>query len=149
MRTLALFSCLGRARARFAGMALFSLLLLVPALAAAVDVVPIAIETGAAPGGNGAFGGYLSFGEPCINDSGQIGFYANLTGTAGGGADNDLLARGQPGGPTVVIAREGNSIPGGSGLYGALQVIVRQYTMNNGGRMAYAAMLTGTPGGTT
>jgi hypothetical protein len=33
-------------------------------LALAVDVVPIAVETGAAPGGNGTFGGYLSFGEP-------------------------------------------------------------------------------------
>jgi hypothetical protein len=117
--------------------------------ALAADAIPIALEAGPAPGGNGAFGGYLDFGEPCLNDSGQIGFYAKLVGTAGGGADNDLLARGQPGGPLTVIAREGNPIPGGGGLYGALQVVVRQYTMNNGGRMAYAAMLTGTPGGTT
>jgi hypothetical protein len=124
-------------------------LLLLPRLALAVSAIPIALETGAAPGGNGTFGGYLDFGEPCLNDSGQIGFYAKLVGTAGGGADNDLLTRGQPGGPLVVIAREGNSIPGGGGLYGALQVIIRQYTMNNGGRMAYAALLTGTPGGTT
>jgi hypothetical protein len=130
---------------------LLVLLTLIPAsgLASPVDVTPIAIETGAAPGGNGTFGGYLSFGDPCINDSGQIGFYASLVGTAGGGSDNDLLARGQPGGPLVVIAREGNAIPGGGGFYGALQVIIRQYTMNNSGRMAYAAMLTGTPGGSS
>ena len=145
MRTFAPFPTARALAPRLIGLAL----VLSSQLALAVDVVPIAVETGAAPGGNGTFGGYLSFGEPCINDSGQIGFYANLVGTAGGGTDNDLLARGQPGGPLVVIAREGNPIPGGGGSYGALQVVVRQYTMNNGGRMAYAAMLTGTPGGTS
>ncbi len=119
-----------------------------PALAT-VTAVPIAREAIPAPGGNGTFGQYSSYGEPCLNDASQVAFTALLTGTSGGGADNDVLVRGETNGTLTLMAREGQPIPDGAGFFGALHFVVREYAMNDSGRIAVVAPLTGTPGGTS
>jgi hypothetical protein len=116
---------------------------------ATVTATPVARDGNPAPGGNGAFGGYTTYGEPCVNDASQVAFTAQLTGTSGGGTDNDILARGEANGTVTKMAREGEPIPDGPGLFGGLHFVVRQYAMNDSGRIAIVAPLTGTPGGTS
>lgn len=115
---------------------------------AAVTAVPVARDGNPAPGGNGSFGTYSSYGEPCINDASQVAFTALLTGTSGGAADNDVLVRGEAAGGVTLMARQGGPIPDGPGFFGALHFITRQYAMNDSGRIAIVAPLTGTAGGT-
>jgi hypothetical protein len=133
--------------------ALAALTLSSPALPGAalatVTAIPIAREANPAPGGNGSFGLYGSYGEPCVNDASQVAFTAQLTGSSGGASDNDVLVRGVAGGAVTLMAREGQPIPDGPGSFGALHNIVRQYAMNDSGRIAIVAPLNGTPGGTS
>ncbi|MFN8177938.1 MAG: choice-of-anchor tandem repeat NxxGxxAF-containing protein [bacterium] len=117
-----------------------------PALAA-VTVTAAARDSLASPDGNGRFSGYSEYGEPCINDFGQVAFTARLTGTALGSSDNDVLVRVSPGGLVQLLARQGSAIPDGPGFWGDLQQITRQYAMNDSGRVAFNAPLTGTSGG--
>ncbi len=120
-----------------------------PATAAA-DLIPLARESEPSPDGNGTFGSYTSFAYPCLNDSGQVAFTARLSGTVGGSLDNDVLFRAEDDSPTVIIAREGDLIPDATGFFGALHNgVARQHAIANGGRVAFVAPLTGTPGGTT
>src|SRR5258706_7513766 len=111
---------------------------------ATVTAVPVARDGIPAPGGNGSFGTYFNYGEPCVNDASQVAFTALLTGTSGGGADNDVLVRGEANGTVTLMAREGQPIPDGPGFFGALHFVVRQYAMNDSGRIAVVAPLTGT-----
>lgn len=119
------------------------------ATGAAVTAVPVARDGNPAPGGNGSFGTYSSYGEPCINDASQVAFTALLAGSSGGAADNDVLVRGEGAGGLTLMAREGGAIPDGPGFFGALHFITRQYAMNDSGRIAIVAPLTGTAGGST
>jgi len=114
-----------------------------------VTVTPLAIEGAASPDGNGAFGAYIRFNEPCVNDSGQVAFVCRLEGSAGGSLEDEVLGRAEPNGALTLIAREGSAIPGGTGFYGNLNAPPRCYTMNNAGRVAFVVNLTGTPGGTS
>jgi hypothetical protein len=117
---------------------------------AAADLIPLAREGDPSPDGNGTLGAYLSYAFPCVNDGGQVAFTTRLNGTTGGSLDNDVLVRAEPGEPLVILAREGDLIPSADGLYGALHnTIVRQHALANGGRVAFVAPLTATPGGTT
>lgn len=116
---------------------------------AVVTVTPVARDGNPAPGGNGSFGSYPSYGEPCINDAAQVAFTAILTGTSGGGADDDVLVRGESAGTVTLMARQGGAIPDGPGTFGNLHFVTRQYAMNDSGRIAIVAPLTGTPGGTS
>jgi hypothetical protein len=111
--------------------------------------VPVAREGEAAPDGNGTYGTYTSFGEPCLNDVGQVAFSARLGGTAGGTADDEVITRALAGGPDTSIVREGEALPLGGAFASGLHFVTRQYVMNNAGRVAFPANLTGTPGGST
>ena len=111
--------------------------------------IPVARDGEAAPDGNGVYGSYTSFGDPCLNDAGQVAFSARLTGTAGGTADDEVITRARAGAPDTSIVREGEALPIGGAFASGLHFVTRQYVMNNGGRVAFAANLTGTPGGTT
>jgi flagellar hook capping protein FlgD len=126
-----------------------SSLALVGTARATVTAVPVARQGNPAPGGNGTFGPYANYGEPCLNDHSQVAFSALLTGTSGGGADNDVLVRGEANGSVTLMAREGQPIPDGPGSFGALHFVIREYAMNDSGRIAVVAPLTGTPGGTS
>ncbi len=119
-----------------------------PRAGAAVTAVPVARDGNPAPGGNGSFGTYSNYGEPCLNDASQVAFTALLSGTSGGAADNDVLVRGESAGTVTMMARQGEPIPDGPGFFGALHFITRQYAMNDSGRIAIVAPLTGTAGGT-
>ncbi len=118
--------------------------------AGTVTVVPIARTGEASPDGNGSFWDYLSFGNPCLDDSGRVCFPADLISTVGGTADDEVLYRRREGQPLLVVAREGATIPGGTGTYGRLMntAVPRIYGMNNGGRVCFVAPLNATPGGT-
>lgn len=115
----------------------------------AVTLTPTARDSLASPDGNGRFSTYSEYGEPCINDLGQVAFAARLTATALGAADNDIVVRVSPGGVVQLLARQGEPIPDGPGTWGNLQQITRQYAMNDSGRVAFNAPLTGTSGGTS
>ncbi len=116
---------------------------------ATVSAIPVAREGNPAPGGNGSFGSYTSYGEPCLNDASQVAFTALISGSSGGTADNDVLVRGEPGGTVTLMARQGQPIPDGPGTFGNLHFVTRQYAMNDSGRVAIVAPLTGTAGGTS
>lgn len=115
---------------------------------ASVSAVAIARDGMPAPGGNGAFGGYSNYGEPFVNDSGQVVFSCRLVATTAGSADDEAIVRGVRDGAPMFIAREGQSIPDGPGLFGALHFVTRQYAINDSGRVVFVAPLTGTAGGT-
>ena len=90
--------------------------------------VPIAREGRAAPDGNGVFSG---FGNPALNEAGQIAFYATLTNTAGGAADDAGIYLYDDAIGLTQIARTGDVLGGnvvtglsfrdGAGVLGAAQ----------------------------
>ena len=104
-------------------------------------VTEIARKGQAAPGGNGLFG---DFNDVNLNTSGQVAFRSfNMTGTSGGFSDNDGLFRGI-GGAVTEIAREGQAVPGGNGLFGFFSKI----NLNTSGLVAFRSFsMTGTSGG--
>jgi hypothetical protein len=122
-----------------------------PTARAAVPVTatPIATNGAAAPDGNGTFGTFTSYGDACVNDSGHVAFYAVLIATSGGTSNNEVLVRGRVGESPVLVAREGDLLPDGSGALGHLHTPPRVYAMNNVGRVMFMTDLTATPGGTS
>jgi hypothetical protein len=114
----------------------------------AVTLTAAARDSMSSPDGNGRFSVYSDYGEPCINDAGQVAFAARLTATALGGADNDVVVRTSPGGIVELFARQGGAIPDGPGSWADLQQVIRQYAINDAGRVVFNAPLAGTPGGT-
>ncbi|HYM80907.1 MAG TPA: choice-of-anchor tandem repeat NxxGxxAF-containing protein [Candidatus Limnocylindria bacterium] len=117
--------------------------------AATVTAVRLVRQADASPDGNGTFGDWFSYGEPCLNDSAHVAFSADLGGTAGGSTDDEVLVRAREGGPLTLIAREAELIAGGPAAFGRLFPLPRIYVMNNGGRVAFRAPLNNTPGGTS
>jgi hypothetical protein len=106
------------------------------------SITQIAREGQAAPGGNGTFS---SFDLPVINNSGQAAFFAFLTGTTGGGADDSGIFRGS-GGSITQIARAGQAAPDANGTFSAFG---GNPVLNDSGQAAFFAGLTGTSGGGT
>ena len=106
-------------------------------------VTEIARKGQAAPGGNGLFGG---FDEINLNTSGLVAFRSfSMTGTSGGGSDNDGVFRGS-GGAVTEIARKGQAAPGGNGLFGFFSKI----NLNTSGQVAFESFsMTGTSGGSS
>lgn len=127
---------------------LLTLGVLAPAASASVEVVPIARSGDLSPDGDGTFGSFLDYGPPGLNDAHQVIFSADLSGNAGGGADDELLVRAESDRSLTILAREGASIPGGTGAYDNLKTPSRRYVMNNDGRAGFVCEMTGTPGGT-
>ncbi|MBE3100271.1 MAG: PEP-CTERM sorting domain-containing protein [Planctomycetes bacterium] len=101
----------------------------------------IARQKWAAPGTGG--GTFSSFGSPALNASGQAAFYADLTGTAGGTADNVgiFLADEQE---RIVAVRKGDALEGSTvtavGILGGLDAGGRS-GLNDYGQVAYYAHL--------
>lgn len=98
------------------------------------------------PNGNGRF---LDFGGQnyvAINNSGQVAFFANLTGTTGGSSDNAgiFLVTGTT---VTQLARKGQSAPDSNGVYTAFGL--GHPALNNKGQVAFNATLTSTSGGST
>jgi len=99
-----------------------------------------AITGQAAPDGNGA---YSSFWNPLLNNSGQVAFWARLTGTSGGANDNMGIFRGNGWGLTQ-MARTGQAAPDGNGIFSSLSTP----TLNQSGEVAFWAEMIDTSGGT-
>jgi hypothetical protein len=97
------------------------------------------------PNGDGRF---LDFGQDyvAINNSGQVAFFANLTGTSGGSSDNAgiFLVTGTT---ITQLARKGQAAPDGNGVYSGFGL--GHPALNNKGQVACNATLSGTSGGST
>ena len=94
-----------------------------------------------APDANGQFS---SFGNPiAINDSGQVMFLADLSGTSGGSSDDRGIFVGD-GTTTTQVAREGALVPNGNGT---LNSVFQGPRLNNAGGVAFANFLNATSGG--
>ena len=99
-------------------------------------VTQIARTASAPPDGNGT---YAFLNDPVLNDAGQIGFYADLGGTSGGGADNSALYRSN-GTTTTKMVREGDAAPGADG--GTFSSFGFP-SMNEAGVLAFTAGIAG------
>ena len=64
-------------RSTFAGLGMAAVLAIAPVsalAAAAVTIIPVARDSMLAPDGNGRFSTYGTYGEPVLNDAGQVAF---------------------------------------------------------------------------
>jgi len=108
--------------------------------------IQIAREGDPAPDGDGDFAG---FGSAAVNDAGQVAFYAELRGTAGGSADDRGVFR-VDAGEVVTIIREGDAAPDGDGVFASVPGYYaesRRAALNGAGQVAFRAELTGTHAG--
>ena len=96
-----------------------------------------------APSGNGAF--TSPFGRR-LNQAGQVVFSSGLSGTSGGTADNSGLFRGD-GNSIVEIARKGQTVPGGDGVF-SVTTLNPLPNLNNAGQVAFAEAISGGSSGT-
>lgn len=110
-------------------------------LADASGITELARKGGPAPGGNGFFNEFYFINGP--NESGQVAFVANLSGTSGGDSDNEGIYF-FTGTGIIELAREGENIPGGDGFYSDFDFITG---INGNGQTAFAVILDGTSGG--
>ena len=109
----------------------------------ATPVIQVAREGQFAPGGDGRFG---SFGfDPTLNNANQVAFYAGLTATSGGTANDTGLFRAGGAGGTITVAREGQAAPGGNGTFSVLSA--NDLALNDAGQIIFVADLAGTAGG--
>jgi len=89
------------------------------------------------PGGNGR---YMAIGPPAMNNSGEIVFGAELNFTAVPLIDDQAIYRiPGAGGPPEQIIRENETSPNGNGVFRSFG----NYALNNTGRIAMHAMITG------
>lgn len=117
--------------------------------AATVTVFPLARTGVAAPDANGSFGAFFSFRDPVLNDAGEVAFVGRFDFSSLGTLDDDYLVRASKTGARTLLARQGQALPDVSGTFGGLaNAILREYAMNDSGRVAFIAPRTGTPGGT-
>lgn len=105
--------------------------------------IDVAAQTGqTAAGGNGTYSSFFLHG---LNQQGQVGFSATLTGTAGGSNDNSGLFAGSPGSVTSIL-REGAAVPGGNGVFDDFSGF---YSFNNNGQFGAGLSMRSTSGGST
>jgi hypothetical protein len=103
------------------------------------QLTQVAREGQIAPDGNGR----LSPNEPrSANNTGQVVFRAQLTGTAAPGTDDEGIFRGD-GGPLTQVARRGQTAPDSNGRFSGFTEPV----LNDAGQSAFSASLSGTAGG--
>jgi hypothetical protein len=97
------------------------------------------------PNGNGRFLDFAQ-GYVAINNSGQVAFFADLTGTTGGSSDNAgiFLADGSS---VKQLARKGQSAPDTNGVYSTFGL--NRPALNNKGQVAFRSTLSGTSGSTS
>lgn len=101
----------------------------------------IAISGQGAADGNGV---YAFFGSPALNNNSQVAFQAFAVGTSGGTTDDMGYYLGDVSGITQV-AREGQSAPGGNGVFG--QTSQGNPIVNDNGNVSFRIGLIGTSGG--
>jgi hypothetical protein len=102
------------------------------------NLTQIARAGQAPPDGNGTFSGF-GFGDPALNNDGQVAFLATLTGTTGGFSGHSGIFRGDGLTSLTQIARAGQAAPGGSGeLLG-----FDDPALNDAGQVAFLANLPG------
>jgi hypothetical protein len=117
--------------------------------ATSVTIVPLARQGMASPDGNGTFGAYTNYREPVLNDAGEAAFTGRFLSTIGGATDDDFLVRAKKDGTRTLLARQGQTLPDVTGTFGGLFfAVLREYAMNDSGRVAFITPRTGTPGGT-
>lgn len=104
----------------------------------------IVLSGDGAPDGNGKF---ASFGLDIVdlNDAGQVAFFAQLSHTSGGIADDSGVFRSDGAGGLVQIAREGQDTPDGQG--NSLSYIDRLPLINNAGQVVFTGRFEGPGGG--
>ena len=91
-------------------------------------LIQIARKGQTAPGGNGTFSG---FGEPTLNNAGQVAFQASLTGTIGGSSDDNGIFVFDDALGLVQVVRKRES------LLGRLIVTIGVGGLNEPGQVAY------------
>jgi len=102
---------------------------------AQVQYVPVAIQGRPVPGGGAA---WVSFGEPTLNDRGQIAFNAGVQPDAGG-LGHGAIYFGPPDAPRLV-ARDFTPAPGAGGAeYGGLGTVL----LNEAGHVSFSSRLGG------
>ncbi len=117
--------------------------------ATTVTVIPLARQGMAAPDGNGNFSTYFNYRDPVFNDAGEAAFTGRFDLSSLGTANDDYLVRAGKDGTRTLLARQGQSLPDVTGTFGGLFTsILREYAMNDSGRVAFITPRTGTPGGT-
>jgi hypothetical protein len=117
---------------------------------ATITVIPLARQGMTRRTADGSFGGYLSYRAPVLDDAGEAAFTGRFDFSSLGTTNDDYLVRAGKDGVRVQLAREGQALPDVSGTFGALATsAVREYAMNDSGRVAFIAPRTGTPGGST
>jgi len=93
-----------------------------------------------APDTNGSFETFDTFGIPALNDSGQVAFFGDLTGSSGGNIDNSGIFLGD-GTSLVRVAREGDPAPDGNGFLNGTFRIFYDPALNDAGQAAFLASL--------
>lgn len=98
---------------------------------------PVVREGEAAPGTAGAV--FDFFGQPILNDTGEVLFFAGLRGSDVTGANSSGLFT-----TSALVAREGDVAPGtGGALFDQFDVFFGAPDLNDGGDAAFLAMLAG------
>jgi hypothetical protein len=106
-----------------------------------VPNVQIAREGQTSPDGNGDFS---SFTFPLLNNSGEVAFIGSLAGTSGGTTDDGGIFRSNSASGITQIAREGQAVPNGNGVYSSFNGL----DFNVAGQSVFKSFLAGTSGGT-
>ncbi len=101
------------------------------------ELVPIFRTGGPSPDGNGTM---RVVGDLSLNDAGQTAFQSYLIETVGGQSDNEGLFLAEADKDLVQLAREGDSVPGGVGLFGSFGNPI----LNNAGEAVFHSSLTDT-----
>lgn len=105
----------------------------------------VAMEGDSAPDGNGS----LSFIYiPIINNHGDVAFWAGLTNTGRGTADDSGIFQVTAQNELIQVAREGELAPDGNGVFSSV-MLGSTYRLSDSGDVAFAAEMTSTSGGTT
>ncbi len=92
-----------------------------------------------APDGNGIFS---LFGNPVLNETGEVRFNASLNNTTGGSFDDNAIFLAS-GGSIAQIVREGQGAPDGNGALSTFGIVEH----NNSGQFSFECDLIGTLGG--
>jgi len=113
-----------------------------------VTVYTLARQGMPAPDANGSFAGYFTYRDPVLNDAGEAVFTGRFDFSSLGTANDDYLVRAGKDGTRTLLARQAQALPDVTGAFGGLfTAILREYAMNDSGRVVFIAPRTGTPGG--
>jgi len=116
----------------------------VAAVGADVDI--IAATGDPAPDGNGTLSEFGRVFE--VNDNGDVLLYSLLSGTSGGGSDNEAIYLFESGMAGVKIVREGDPAPNGNGVFADTSGgVFFDGAFNNAATAAALSDLSGTTGG--